>query len=53
MGETQILTGNDSGINANDLESQQTTLAQAGLLQTISFYVASAAGQFYVGARAL
>jgi hypothetical protein len=48
MGETNILGGDQTGI-ANLLLAQQTTLAQNGTLQSLSFYVTRAAGQLVLG----
>lgn len=48
MGETTILTTGDSG-NANFLLAQNATLPSAGSLQSISFYVTTAAGQLRLG----
>jgi fibronectin type 3 domain-containing protein len=48
MGETNILGSDDSG-NAGLLLAQQATLAQAGTLQSLSFYVTQAAGNLRLG----
>ena len=48
MGETTILGSGDNG-NGNLLLVQQATLAQAGTLQSLSFYVTSAGGQLRLG----
>jgi hypothetical protein len=44
MGETAILGSSDSG-DKNRLTAQKTTLAQAAVLQSLSFYVTTAGGQ--------
>ena len=43
MGETNVLSDTDKG-NANLLLTQAATLSQAGTLQSLSFYVRTAAG---------
>jgi hypothetical protein len=43
LGETSILTTNDGG-NGDLLVSQQATLTQTAILQTMSFYVTTAVG---------
>ncbi|HET6451999.1 MAG TPA: hypothetical protein VFI08_11845, partial [Spirochaetia bacterium] len=48
MGEQNVLTLVD-GNNANLLCAQQTTLAQSATLQTLSFYVTTAAGSLRLG----
>jgi hypothetical protein len=48
IGETQILTTNDSG-NGNLLLAQRTTLGQAASIQSLSFYVTSASGRLRLG----
>jgi hypothetical protein len=48
MGETNILGGSQSGLG-NVLVAQQTTLAQNGTLQSLSFYVSQASGQVVLG----
>jgi hypothetical protein len=48
MGETNVAPTDDSG-NANLLLAQKTTLAQAGTLQSLSFYVTQAAGSLVLG----
>lgn len=48
MGETNILSSGDSG-NGNLLLAQQATLSQAGTLQSLSFYVTTAAGNLRLG----
>jgi hypothetical protein len=47
-GETNIMPSDDNG-NANLLLAQKTTLAQAGTLQSLSFYVTQAAGSLVLG----
>ena len=47
MGDTAVETAADSG-NANLVIAQQATLAQAGTLQSLSFYVTTAGGQMYL-----
>ncbi len=44
MGETAVLPSGDSG-NGNHIYAQQAGLAQDGTLQSLSFYVTSAAGK--------
>jgi fibronectin type 3 domain-containing protein len=48
MGEPNVLSDDDSG-NANLLLAQQASLAQAGTLQSLSFYVTQAAGSLRLG----
>ncbi len=48
FGESAIL-GTADGNNGNLLVAQQASLAQAGTLQSLSFYVAGAAGQLRLG----
>ena len=48
IGVTQILAGPDSG-NANLLLAQKATLSQAATIQSLSFYVAQAAGTLRLG----
>jgi len=48
MGEPNILSGDDSG-NGNLLLAQQTTLSTTATLQSLSFYVTSAAGNLRLG----
>jgi hypothetical protein len=48
IGETNILATNDSGMG-NILVAQQVDLPQSGTLQSLSFYVAGAAGQLRLG----
>src|SRR5262245_38646466 len=48
IGETAVLPGTDSG-NANLLLVQSTALAQAGTVQSLSFYVRAAAGNLRLG----
>jgi glucose/arabinose dehydrogenase/PKD repeat protein/chitodextrinase len=48
MGETNVLPGTDSG-NGNLLIAQSTGLAQPGTLQSLSFYVRTAAGNLRLG----
>lgn len=48
FGETTILSGQDSG-NADLLIAQSATLPNAGILQSLSFYVTSAAGKLRLG----
>lgn len=48
FGETAVL-GVDDGNNSGLLVAQQATLAQAGTLQSLSFYVTQAAGQLRLG----
>jgi hypothetical protein len=48
FGETRILTTPDSG-NAGLLLAQKATLTTGGTLQTISFYVTTAAGTMRMG----
>ncbi len=48
IGETQILSLSDNG-NANLLVAQQATLSQPATIQSLSFYVTSAAGNLRLG----
>lgn len=48
FGETAILGTQDSG-NADLLIAQSATLSQAGILESLSFYVTSAAGKLVLG----
>src|ERR1700751_1894262 len=48
MGETNVLSDTDKG-NANLLLTQAATLSQAGTLQSLSFYVRTAAGNLILG----
>lgn len=48
MGETNILPAGDSG-NANLLLAQSATLLQTATVQSLSFYVAAAAGKLRLG----
>ena len=48
IGETNVLGTNDSG-NGNLLIAQQATLSQTGTVQSLSFYVLSAAGHLRLG----
>jgi hypothetical protein len=48
LGEASILPSDDSG-NANLLLAQKATLAQAGTLQALSFYVTQAVGSLRLG----
>jgi len=48
MGELNVLSGFDSG-NANLLLAQQATLSQTATLQSLSFYVTTAAGNLRLG----
>lgn len=48
FGETTILPGADNG-NANLLVAQAATLTQGGTLQSLSFYVTTAAGNLRLG----
>ena len=48
IGETNILPLGDSG-NGNLLLAQQATLSQTATIQSLSFYVSSAAGQLRLG----
>jgi GH18 family chitinase/chitodextrinase len=48
IGETNILDGDDSG-NANLLLAQSAALSQTATLQSLSFYVTSAAGKLRLG----
>ena len=48
FGETSILSSDDYG-NANTLIAQSANLTQPGTLQSLSFYVSSAAGKLRLG----
>ena len=48
IGETSILSGNDSG-NGNILIAQQATLSQQATIQSLSFYVTHGAGSLRLG----
>ena len=48
IGETAILTNPDNG-NGNLLVSQSTTLSQTATIQSLSFYVTTAAGNLRLG----
>jgi Domain of unknown function (DUF1929) len=48
MGETNVLSGQDNG-NANLILGQSATLSQTGTLQSLSFYVTTAAGNLVLG----
>lgn len=48
VGETSILPINDSG-NGNLLIAQPITLTQAGIIQSLSFYVTTVGGQLRLG----
>ena len=48
LGETTVLTTTDSG-NGGLLVAQQATLSQAAVLQSMSFYVVTAAGSVRLG----
>ncbi len=48
IGETNILGSDDSG-NSNLLVAQRVTLPQSATLQSLSFYISSAAGQLRLG----
>jgi hypothetical protein len=48
IGETNILSSDDSG-NANLLLAQAASLSQPGTIQSLSFYVATAAGNLRLG----
>ena len=48
FGETTILSGQDSG-NADLLIAQSATLPNAGILQSLSFYVTTPAGKLRLG----
>jgi hypothetical protein len=48
MGESNVLSGNDSG-NADLLIAQQATLSESATLESLSFYVDTAAGDLRLG----
>jgi hypothetical protein len=48
IGETAILAADDSG-NGNQMQSQSATLSQTATIQSMSFYVATAAGKLRLG----
>ncbi|HLZ08452.1 MAG TPA: hypothetical protein VKT80_07695, partial [Chloroflexota bacterium] len=48
MGETKVLPTDDNG-NGNFLIAQQTSLAKPATIQSLSFYVANAAGKLRLG----
>src|SRR5208283_1502606 len=48
IGETNVLPTQDSG-NANAILAQSATLTQTGTLQSLSFYVTTAAGKLVLG----
>src|SRR5262249_15079876 len=48
IGEPNVLSQNDDG-NANLLVAQQATLGQSATLQSLSFYVTTAAGSLILG----
>ncbi|MEK7138619.1 MAG: hypothetical protein AAB799_00365, partial [Patescibacteria group bacterium] len=48
IGETTILPADDSG-NGNLLLAQSTTLSQTATIQSLSFYVTTAAGNLRLG----